>query len=83
MINSPEDWITPPEVHEDWIDPQTVDGFTLLGVDGNAGCVMAYTVDALREAGNSREVLNAYRTACFSGDYNNLLAVSMAYLGEL
>jgi hypothetical protein len=52
----------------------------LLGVDGNAFAVMGATAKALRRAGATPAFVDAYRTLAMSGDYDHLLAVSMAAL---
>lgn len=50
--------------------------YSLVGVDGNAFCVMGYVQDAMRKCGYSKEEIDAYIADATSGDYNNLLAVS-------
>lgn len=49
-------------------------------VDGNAFAVMGAVARALRKAGRSSEEIEEYRTKATSGDYNNLLRVSMDYV---
>ena len=49
-------------------------------VDGNAFAIMGAVSAALRKAGRSREEIEEYRTKATSGDYNNLLRVSMDYV---
>lgn len=66
------------EVHPDTI-PADVE---LIGVDGNAGAVMGTVARGLRKAGNTEEVINAFRAEAMSGDYNHLLATAMAYCRE-
>jgi hypothetical protein len=51
----------------------------LIGEDSNAGSIMGRTTRALKKAGNSEEIINRYRMECISGDYANLLRVTMAY----
>lgn len=53
--------------------------FTLVGVDGNAFCVMGYTARALKRAGLASKVSEMQEEA-MSGDYNNLLCVCMKYV---
>jgi hypothetical protein len=65
--------------HPDWIDPE----FDLVGVDGNAFAVMGAVSKALRRAGNSKEVCDAYTKSAMGGDYDHLLQVSMLYAGML
>ena len=55
-------------------------GDILVGIDGNAFVVMATTAKALRRAGASKAFEDAYRAEAMSGDYDHLLATSMAYL---
>lgn len=52
----------------------------LLGVDGNAFAVMGSTQKALKAAGASPDFLRAYQAEAMSGDYDHLLAASVAYL---
>lgn len=66
------------ELHPDWINPEV----DLVGVDSHSASIMGTVTDALRRAGNSTEVINAYRLAAMSGDYDNLLYVSMLYGGS-
>ena len=49
----------------------------LVGEDGNAFSIMGRVVKAMRKAKCSDEDIKAYRTAATSGDYNNLLRVTM------
>jgi hypothetical protein len=65
--------------HPDWIDPAA----DLVGVDGNAFAVMGVVVRELRRVGNSQAVIDAYTAAAKSGDYDDLLRVSMDYCGML
>lgn len=65
--------------HEDWINPD----LDLVGIDGNAFAVMGAVSRALRRAGNPPAVVDAYRKEATAGDYDNLLAVSMAYAGMI
>jgi hypothetical protein len=52
---------------------------SLVGIEGSAGRILALVVLALREAGNSREVVNAWRAEALSGDFNHLLRAAMVY----
>jgi hypothetical protein len=63
----------------------TLDGIkfpekNLVGCDGNAYGVMAFTIKELERAGNSKEVIERYKDEAKSGDYDHLLMVSIAYL---
>lgn len=53
--------------------------YSLVGVDGNAYCVMGYTAKALKREGLNDQVNKMYEEAT-SGDYNNLLCVCMKYV---
>jgi hypothetical protein len=66
-------------VHADWMNPRA----DLTAVSGNAFAVMGHTIGALRGAGNSDAVIDAYREAAVSGTYENLLVVSMVYSGMI
>lgn len=65
------------ERHPDWIDPE----FELEGIDGNAFMVLGAVSKSLRRAGNSPEVIAAYREQATAGDYEHLLAMSIRYAG--
>lgn len=61
--------------------PRFAPGAELLpGIDGNAFSVMAATKRWLRDAEASPEFIAAYLAEAMSGDYDHLLAASMAYL---
>jgi hypothetical protein len=51
----------------------------LTGEDGNAFAVMGAVTSALRKAGYTNEEVHEYQSQAMSGDYNNLLAVSMRW----
>ena len=51
----------------------------LTGNDGNAFAVMGAVTTALRSAGYTNEEVHEYQSQAMSGDYNNLLAVSMRW----
>ena len=51
----------------------------LIGNDGNAFAVMGAVTSALRKAGYTNEEVHEYQSQAMSGDYNNLLAVSMRW----
>ncbi|GMO25265.1 MAG: hypothetical protein Pg6A_12590 [Termitinemataceae bacterium] len=57
--------------------------YDLVGVDGNACCIMGYVARAMRECKKSKAEIDAYRKDATSGDYNNLLAVSVAMVDAL
>lgn len=51
--------------------------YRLVGVNGNAYCVMGYVQTAMREVGMSKEEMKKYSQNAMSGDYNHLLSVSI------
>lgn len=53
--------------------------FDLVGVNGNAWCVMGYTSNALKQVGLGDKVDDMTKEA-MSGDYNNLLNVCFKYV---
>jgi hypothetical protein len=50
----------------------------LVGEDGNAFAIMGRVVRAMRRAKLPPEAIDEYRRDATSGDYNHLLAVTMA-----
>ena len=53
--------------------------FTLVGVDGNAFCIMGYTANALKRAG-LRDKISEMHERATAGDYNNLICVCDEYV---
>ena len=51
----------------------------LSNIDGNAFVIMAEAARALQHAGFSKEEISKYRKEATSGDYDNLLQVTMKY----
>lgn len=49
----------------------------LTGNDGNAFAVMGKVIKALRKNGVSQEDISKYQEEAMSGDYDNLLVVTM------
>lgn len=49
----------------------------LVGEDGNAFAIMGRVKRAMARAGISAEDQKTYQEECMSGDYDNLLAVTM------
>lgn len=49
----------------------------LIGNDGNAFAIMGKVIKALRKNGVSKEDIDKYEEEAMSGDYDNLLAVTM------
>ena len=57
--------------------------YSLVGVDGNAYCVMRYTTRAMKREGFSKEEVDEMYNKAESGDYNNLLRVCMDYIDKV
>jgi len=57
--------------------------YELMGIDGNAFSIMGYVSGAMRSEGKSQEEIDAYITEAKSGNYDNLLCVSMDMIDEL
>lgn len=51
----------------------------LVGTDGNAYAILGKAFRAARLAGWTQERIEEYKAKATSGDYNNLLAVTMEY----
>ena len=56
--------------------------YDLVGIDGNAFSVMGYVIRAMRECRFSKEEQNEYQQKAMSGNYDNLLAVSVEYVDK-
>ena len=56
--------------------------YDLVGVDGNAFCIMGYVIKAMQECKKSKEEIEAYRKAAATSDYTNLIAVSCTIIDE-
>jgi hypothetical protein len=52
----------------------------LIGKDGNAFAIMGAVVQAMRRAKVAEDTINKYKEEATSGDYDNLLAVTMQYV---
>lgn len=64
------------ESEEEWEKPVV----PLVGEDSNAGAIIGRVTKALRKAGAPKKVIDEYREKAMSGDYNNLLNVTMEYI---
>lgn len=51
--------------------------YTLVGIDGNAFAIISYVMGMLRHERFPRKMLNAYKEKAMSGNYNNLLCLSI------
>lgn len=60
--------------------PRTDARMKLIGEDGNASAIMGRATRAMRRAGYGEILINAYRSEAKSGDYDNLLTVTMDWL---
>ena len=60
--------------------PETKPIVKLIGQDGNAFSVMGAVKQALKQSGADKEYIDKYLNEAMSGDYYNLLAVSMKYV---
>lgn len=52
----------------------------LIGEDGNAFSILGRVKGALKRAGNNSEVVDSYLEQAMSGDYDHLLAVTLAFV---
>lgn len=50
--------------------------FSLIGVNGNAFCVMGYVIKAMKKAGFLRSDIIEYQRIAEAGDYSALIAKS-------
>ena len=50
--------------------------YSLIGIDGNAFSIMAYTTNAMKQCGYSRDAIQCYKDEAMSGDYDHLLSTS-------
>jgi hypothetical protein len=60
--------------------PLTKPTVKLVGEDGNAFSIMGRVKQALRRAGADKEYIDKYLNDAISGDFDNLLAVSLKYV---
>jgi len=60
--------------------PQTKPTVELIGQDGNAFSIMGRVKKALMQAGADKEYVDKYLKEAISGDYDQLLVVSMEYV---
>lgn len=57
--------------------------YTLVGVDGNAFSIMAYTARAMRAAKFTKDEIDQMHTEAESGDYWNLIAICDGYIDQV
>lgn len=56
--------------------------YTLVGVDGNAFCVLGYVSQAMKDCGYSTQEVNDYIDDATSSNYSHLLSVSYKQIAE-
>lgn len=56
--------------------------FDLVGVDGNAFCIMGYVLGAMRKCRFSKAEQDAYRKDAMSSDYVHLVNVSIEMIDK-
>jgi hypothetical protein len=64
-------------------DDLVAPGIELVGLDGNAFAVLGAMARGLKDAGNSKAVVDSYRQQAMAGDNDHLLRVTMAFNGDL
>ena len=64
-------------------EPDEKPEVVLVGEDGNAFSILGRVSKALYNAGADEEYIDQYRTEATSGDYDNLLVVTMKYVDVL
>ena len=52
----------------------------LIDINGNAFAIIGRVKDALQKAGADKEFVDKYQDEVMSGDYDNLLCVTMDYV---
>ena len=62
------------------IKPKKKPVVLLVNEDGNAFAIMGRVSAALRKAGADKEYIKQYQAEAMSGDYDNLLRVTMEYV---
>jgi len=61
-------------------EPKIKPTVKLIDTDGNAFAIMGRVKDALFKAGADKEYVNKYLGEAMSGNYDNLLCVTMDYV---
>lgn len=56
--------------------------YDLVGVDGNAFCVMGYVMNAMKRERFTSQEIKEYHKKATSSDYHNLLCVSVEYVDK-
>lgn len=60
--------------------PKTNVEVQLIGKDGNAFAILGNVCGAMRDAGVDKDTIKEYQKEATSGDYDNLLRVTMKYV---
>lgn len=56
--------------------------YSLVGVNGNAFCVMGYTSKTMRKCGFNNLEITQYYNECKKSDYNHLLSESIKMIDK-
>ena len=56
--------------------------YDLVGIDGNAFCIMGYVVNAMKECKFSKAERDDYYRMATSGDYDHLICVSIEMIDK-
>lgn len=57
--------------------------YSLIGVDGNAYSLMAYTATAMKNEGFSKQEIDTMYKDATQGDYNNLICVCDSWITKV
>lgn len=57
--------------------------YSLEGINGNAFSVMGYVTECMKREGKTKAEIKEYTGDTMSGDYNNLLCVSIDIIDSL
>ena len=57
--------------------------YSLVGIDGNAFSIIGYVSKAMKENGFSKHEIKIYQNEAMSGNYDNLLIVSMKMIDKI
>ena len=59
--------------------PRVLSRRPLIGIDGNAFSVIAHVSAGLKEAGATREEVDAFRVEAMGGDYDQVLRAALEW----
>lgn len=57
--------------------------YSLIGIDGNAFCIMDYVVKAMHKENCSKSEIDTYLADCESSNYDHLIQVSNEMCNKL